>query len=38
VPEAAAAQLARAPRILARYSWDDAAARTLAAIERIVAR
>ncbi|HVJ26318.1 MAG TPA: glycosyltransferase family 1 protein [Vicinamibacterales bacterium] len=38
VPEAAAAQLARAPLILARYSWDDAAARTLAAIERIVAR
>ena len=38
VPDAAAAQLARAPKILARYSWDDAAARTLAAIERIVAR
>ena len=38
VPEAAAAQLARAPGILARYSWDDAAARTLAAIERIVPR
>ncbi|MDQ3487813.1 MAG: glycosyltransferase family 4 protein [Acidobacteriota bacterium] len=37
-PEAAAAQLARAPEILARYSWDGAATRTLAAIERIVPR
>lgn len=37
-PEAAAAQLARAPGILARYSWETAAARTLAAIERIVPR
>lgn len=37
-PEAAAAQLARAPGVLARYSWDDAADKTLAAIERIVRR
>jgi len=37
-PEAAAAQLARAAGVLGRYSWDDAAARTLAAVERIVRR
>jgi glycosyltransferase involved in cell wall biosynthesis len=35
-PQAAAEQLARAPGVLARYSWDDAAGKTLAAIERIV--
>ena len=37
-PEAATALLARAPGVLARYSWDDTAARTLAAIERIARR
>jgi glycosyltransferase involved in cell wall biosynthesis len=37
-PDAAAAQLARAPQVLARYSWDDAASKTLAAIEGIVRR
>lgn len=37
-PDAAAAQLARAPDLLARYSWDEAATRTLAAIERVVPR
>jgi len=37
-PAAAAAQLARAPAILARYSWVDAADSTLAAIEEIARR
>ena len=37
-PERATAQLARAPAILARYSWDDAADRTLAHIERLARR
>ena len=35
-PAAAARVLDRAPAILARYSWEDAAARTLAHLERIV--
>ena len=30
--------LRRAPAVLARYSWDDTAARTLAQLERIAAR
>jgi hypothetical protein len=34
-PAAAAAQLARAPAVLARYSWDRAADETLGHIERI---
>jgi glycosyltransferase involved in cell wall biosynthesis len=34
-PSAATPMLAHAPAILARYSWDRAAAATLAAIERI---
>ena len=36
-PQSAAAHLARAPGVLARYSWDDAAEATLAAIERAAA-
>ena len=35
-PAAAAGVLDRAPAILARYSWEEAAARTLAHLERIV--
>ena len=37
-PSAASEQLARAPEVLARYSWDRAAADTLEGIERIAAR
>jgi glycosyltransferase involved in cell wall biosynthesis len=37
-PDRAAAQLARAPAILARYSWDATADRTLEHIERIARR
>ena len=37
-PERAEAQLARAPAILGRYSWDQAADRTLEHIERIAYR
>ena len=37
-PDATAAQLVRAPDVLARYSWDAAATRTLQAIEGIVRR
>jgi glycosyltransferase involved in cell wall biosynthesis len=37
-PASRAAQLARAPGILARYSWDRAAERTLAEIEGIAPR
>jgi glycosyltransferase involved in cell wall biosynthesis len=37
-PDSAAAQLARAPEVLARYSWDAAASATLDAIEGIVRR
>jgi glycosyltransferase involved in cell wall biosynthesis len=37
-PDAAATQLAHAGSTLARYSWDDAAARTLAHLERIARR
>lgn len=37
-PEAAADMLAHAPPILARYSWDRAASRTLEHIERVAAR
>ena len=37
-PERVAAQLARAPGVLARYSWDSAANRTLDSIERIARR
>jgi glycosyltransferase involved in cell wall biosynthesis len=36
-PAAAAGQLARAPAVLARYSWDRAATETLEEIERIAA-
>jgi hypothetical protein len=35
---AAEAQLAKAPAVLARYSWDSAADQTLEQIERIVVR
>jgi glycosyltransferase involved in cell wall biosynthesis len=37
-PEAAAGQLAHAPAVLARYSWDRAAADTLAALEAVARR
>jgi glycosyltransferase involved in cell wall biosynthesis len=37
-PQAAETQLAQAPRLLARYSWDVAAERTLALFEGIVRR
>jgi glycosyltransferase involved in cell wall biosynthesis len=37
-PAAAAGQLAQAPAVLARYSWDRAATETLEEIERIAAR
>jgi glycosyltransferase involved in cell wall biosynthesis len=37
-PECGTARLARAPAILARYSWDTAADRTLAHLERVAAR
>lgn len=37
-PSSGAAQLARAPAVLARYSWDAAADRTLAEIERVARR
>ncbi|HJR59005.1 MAG TPA: glycosyltransferase family 1 protein [Vicinamibacterales bacterium] len=37
-PDAAAAQLARAPGVLARYSWDEAAEQTLSAIEGVARR
>lgn len=37
-PEAVASQLAHAESVLARYSWDDAAARTLEHLERIARR
>lgn len=37
-PEAAATQLAHAPDVLAQYSWNDSAAKTLAAIEKVVRR
>jgi glycosyltransferase involved in cell wall biosynthesis len=37
-PDAAAAVVARAPAVLARYSWDTAADATLAAIEGIARR
>jgi glycosyltransferase involved in cell wall biosynthesis len=37
-PEAATGLLARAPAVLARYSWDEAAAATLAAVEGIARR
>ncbi|MEO6213275.1 MAG: glycosyltransferase family 1 protein [Vicinamibacterales bacterium] len=37
-PQAGAEQLEQAPAILARYSWDGAAGRTLAALERIASR
>jgi glycosyltransferase involved in cell wall biosynthesis len=37
-PEAGQALLARAPDVLARYSWDRAAERTLEHLERIAAR
>ena len=37
-PLAAAEQLAHAPAVLARYSWDRAAAETLEEIERIAGR
>jgi glycosyltransferase involved in cell wall biosynthesis len=37
-PGSAAPLLARAPAVLARYSWDTAAARTLDEIERIARR
>ena len=37
-PAAGRRVLDRAPAVLGRYSWDDAAARTLAHLERIVSR
>lgn len=37
-PRSAEALMAKAPAILARYSWDTAAARTLLAIEKAAAR
>jgi glycosyltransferase involved in cell wall biosynthesis len=37
-PDAGAAVLARAPEVLARYSWDAAAERTLAHLDRIARR
>jgi glycosyltransferase involved in cell wall biosynthesis len=37
-PEAARSQLARAGAVLARYSWDESAARTLAVIEGVASR
>lgn len=37
-PATTAAQLARAPSVLARYSWTTAADRTLAEIERVARR
>lgn len=37
-PETGAEWLARAPAVLARYSWDKAADRTLEHVERIAAR
>lgn len=37
-PQSAQAFLARAPALLERYSWDAAAAQTLAAIERVGGR
>jgi glycosyltransferase involved in cell wall biosynthesis len=37
-PASASAFLSHAPAVLDRYSWDEAAAQTLAAIERVGGR